>query len=111
MSFSIDGTTITLTRGDTLKVVVDIFKEDDTPYEPLEGDSMRFALKKSYKDEEPLILKDIPMSTCLLHIEPEDTKSLAMGKSYVYDIQLTHANGDVDTFISKAVFNITEEVE
>lgn len=52
---------------------------------------------------------DIPIDTMKLAIKPEDTKNLAFGK-YVYDIELTKANGEVDTFITKAVFKITEEV-
>ena len=111
MSYSIDGTTIRLTRGDTLRVVIDIYTDDDEPYVPVEGDSMRFAMKKSYRDEEPLLVKDIPMDTRTLHLTPEDTKTLQMPHSYVYDIQLTHSNGDIDTFINKAKIYLTEEVE
>jgi len=58
-------------------------------------------MKKAFKDREPvLILKDIPIDTMELHIEPSDTKSLSYQKTYVYDIQITFANGDVRTFIS-----------
>jgi hypothetical protein len=46
----------------------------------------------------------------LLVIYPEDTKELEFG-SYVYDIQLTKANGDIDTFITASKFKITAEVE
>lgn len=111
MSVKINGTSITMTRGDTLKVIISIETEDGSVYDPVEGDSIRFALKTNYRQEEPLILKDIPLDTMLLHLTPEDTKSLAMPKTYVYDIQITHPNGDVDTFIDKAQLTLTEEVE
>ena len=38
------------------------------------------------------------------------TADLNFGK-YVYDIQLTKANGKVDTFISKAILKLSEEVD
>lgn len=107
----INGTTITMTRADTFRAVVGIFNEDGSVYEPQEGDSVRFALKKDYNDSEVVILKDIPIDTLLLELEPSDTKSLPQPSSWVYDIQLTTASGLVDTFINKAKFKISEEVE
>ena len=110
MSYSISGTTITLTRGDTMAARVSITKSDGELYVPVEGDKIRFAMKEKYTDEEPLIVKDIPIDTMELLLNPEDTSNLNFGK-YVYDIQLTKANGVVDTFITKAVIRITEEVD
>jgi hypothetical protein len=109
MSYSISGTTITLTRGDSFIAYISITDQDDNPYIPVEGDSIRFAMKSSYEDAEPLLVKNVPIDTMKLVIDPEDTKSLAFGK-YVYDIELTKASGEVDTFITKAIFKITEEV-
>lgn len=106
----ISGTKIILTRGDTFKAKVMPTKPDGEPFRPAEGDSIRFALKKSYSDPEVLIEKIVPIDTLLLHIEPADTKNLAFG-TYVYDIQLTYANGDIDTFIDRAQFELTEEVD
>lgn len=110
MSVDISGTTITITRGDTLKVYVTPSYKDGTPYEPVEGDSIRFAMKQKLTDTEPLLIKPIPTDTLLLHLEPSITKELAYG-AYVYDIELTHSNGDVDTFITKATLKVTEEVD
>lgn len=110
MSFKIEGTTITLTRGDTLPVVVTIMCADGRPYIPVEGDSVRFAMKERYTDRVPLLTKDIPIDTLLLVLEPDDTTNLDFG-TYVYDIQLTKADGTVDTFIAKAKIKITEEVD
>ena len=113
----IDGTTITMTRGDTLTVGVEMIK-DEQPYTPHEGDSLRFAVKSpkmngkktEYADEEPLISKDIPIDTCVLRLNPEDTKPLGFGK-YVYDVQLTYSDGTVDTFIEGATLELTPEVD
>lgn len=109
MSYSVSGTTITLTRGDSFIADISITDQDDNPYIPVEGDSIRFAMKSSYKDAEPLLVKNVPIDTMKLVIDPEDTKSLAFGR-YVYDIELTKDSGEVDTFVTKATFKITEEV-
>ena len=110
MSYSVQGTTITLTRGDTFMALVSITQSDGSQHLPVEGDSIRFAMKKSYEDGEPLLVKDIPVDTMKLILEPGDTKALDFGK-YVYDIQLTKVTGEVDTFITKGSMKITEEVD
>lgn len=111
MTAKVSGTTISLTRGDTFRATIDILNPDGSAYVPVNGDSIRFALKKNYKDSDVLIYKDISTADLELTIDPEDTKSLKMPSDYVYDIQLTHANGDIDTFIANAKFHITEEVD
>lgn len=105
----LQGTTITMTRGDTARVQIGITDVDGSEYKPLNGDKVRFAAKKSYYDEQPVILKEIPISTLLLTLEPEDTKPLQFGK-YVYDIELTQRDGTVNTFITKASLILEEEV-
>lgn len=109
MSYSVSGTTITLTRGDSFIAEISITDQDNKPYIPVTGDSVRFAMKASYEDTEPLLVKNVPIDTMKLVLDPEDTKHLAFGK-YVYDVELTKATGEVDTFITKAMFKITEEV-
>ena len=105
----VEGTTITMTRGDTARISVFITDAEGEPYDPGEQDVVRFAMKKDYKDEQPLILINIPVDTMELVINPEDTKNLAFS-SYVYDIELTKEDGTVDTFIDRAKIKITEEV-
>lgn len=109
MSYKVTGTTITLTRGDTFVATITISDSKGEIYEPVAGDAIRFALKKSYSDAQPLILKDIPVDTMRLVLDAEDTKDLEFGE-YVYDIQLTKVTGEVDTFITKARLQLTEEV-
>ena len=109
---SIRGTTITVTKGDTLEAIVELLLEDGTPYQPQEGDEIRFALKQRYEDRVPLLLKPIPNDTLRLRLEAEDTKRLHAGwVPYVYDMQITFADGSVDTFIDRAKFIVTDEVE
>lgn len=109
MSCVVKGTDISLTRGDTCTVKIDILDQDGVLYEPVEGDHVRFAAKKGYEKGAPLIVKEIPIDSMILKLDPEDTKKLDFGK-YVYDVELTKKNGDVDTFITKASLTITEEV-
>lgn len=117
MSSIVKGTSIILTRGDTLRVKVNITL-DGEEYTPVNGDSIRFAVKHpilnskqtEYKDTQPLIVKTIPNDTLILELQPQDTKPLGFG-TYVYDIQITFSDGSVDTFITQAVFRLTPEVE
>ena len=117
MSYVVEGTAITMTRGDTVKIHINIYKNGKL-YVPTQNEEVKFSLKRDlmksnsseYVDPEPLLTKIIPGDTLLLHIEPQDTKTLQFGK-YVYDIQLTDEGGNVDTFITCASFKITPEVD
>lgn len=109
----VSGTTITITKGDTGIITVGIRNADGSAYVPQNGDTIRFAMKKNYSDAQTLILKDIPLESMELRLDPEDTKDLDAGPQkgkYKYDIELTRADGQVDTFIPRADFIILEEV-
>ena len=117
----LSNNTIIMTRGDSLRTIVTLCQSADgevVPYIPMEGDVIRFALKHhafnstftEFLDSEPLILKVISNDTLELVLDPEDTKDLGFG-DYVYDIQITLADGTVDTFIDNAVFRLTPEVD
>jgi len=110
LGYSINNKTkkISLVRGDTLRMQVEILV-DDEPYTPVDGDKVRFALKQNYSSSRTLIYKMIYNDDLILYLEPKDTKKLAFG-NYVYDIEITFANGDVDTFI-KGEFELLPEVE
>ena len=108
--YRLENNTIYLTRGDTLQIQLAIM-QDDAVYTPVEGDSIRFALKRSrlnqdktrYLDKEPLVLKNIPIDTLILQLDSKDTAPLNFGK-YDYDIEITMANGRVDTFIKDVLY-------
>ena len=114
--YKIVDNTITLTRGDSLYLQINIMMSNQK-YEQVNGDIVRFYLKRNlmnpqrtaYRDVEPLITKIIPNDTMILHLEPSDTKNLDFG-NYVYDCEITFSNGDVDTFINNQPFIIGEEV-
>lgn len=115
MSVNVNGTTITMTRGDTAVIQVSMTR-DGASYTPVEGDTVRFAMRpaglnsKGTEYKNPVCLeKTIPNETMLLTIEPQDTAEFGFGE-YVYDIQITFADGTVDTFITTATLMLTPEV-
>lgn len=113
--FEVNGTNIKLTRGDSFYCQLTVTQGKD-PYTFQEGDELRFALKRklmtpgggNYADCEALITKTIPTDTLILALAPADTKALKFGP-YDYDIQMTFADGAVDTFIAGS-FEILPEV-
>lgn len=108
MSATINGTSISLTRGDSLVLGINVYANNE-PYTPVDGDVVRFALKSTIYSDEVLINKQVDLSTMTLTLEPADTKNLSFG-NYVYDVELTTKDGFVDTFIGPASFTITGEV-
>lgn len=106
--FKVINNKIFLVRGDTFRATVGMERNGE-PYIPQEGDVVRFAMKRDYKDQTTLVSRVIPNDTLVLELEPEDTKSLGFGL-YRYDIEITYANGDVDTFIRDAL-ELLEEIE
>lgn len=106
--FSINDNNISLTRGDTLFLTVNLTDNAGDVYEPQEGDTIRFAMKKKIASTQLIMLKNIPTNTMTFEIKPEDTKELNYG-TYVYDIELTDAHGHVTTVIL-GKFTLTDEV-
>lgn len=113
--YSITGTNIKLTRGDTLVATLSLVREGE-PYVPAEGDTILFAVKSklnpyktAYVEGQPLVSKAISTETMTLSLAPADTSSLPFG-TYHYDIQVTFADGSVDTVINNAILEIVPEV-
>ncbi len=108
---------IIATKGDTIIIDLEITDDQGNPYVPDPSDQLRFALKRDYNDEEVLLYKEIPIDTCQLVIEAEDTEPLEQPASYVYDIQLTYGGGKIVSTIipnkdaRKAILKLVEEVE
>lgn len=112
---------ITLTRGDTLTLTVALKQVTPpvppattptiTDYEPVEGDVIRFAVSKGYKGQpgyELKMEKVIPNDT--LTFTCSSVETTLNYSTYNYDVEITHADGCVDTFIS-AKISITGETK
>ena len=98
---------IEFTRGDTFKRTLKLYNGNEE-YTPAEGDVIRFAAKKSYAEKHVDIEKTVPIDTMIFELEPEDTKALKYG-SYVFEFELTTAEGEVYTFM-KGRMLLTPEV-
>lgn len=104
----IKGTTISIIRGDSATINLSIKnRNSDEEYILLDGDIVRFSVKKDISDNDILIQKTFENNQ--IKIEHLDTKNLAFGE-YVYDVELQYANGDRDTIISPSKFIILAEV-
>lgn len=95
--YKIEDNIIYLTRGDTLALDIGLTTQDGSPYTLETGDKVEFTLKSSVMLEEPVLVKEGTKIT----LTYEDTAKLAYG-GYVYDVQVTFANGDRDTVIAPA---------
>ena len=100
-----ENNVIKLTRGDYACFNIDIYNFDDSPYVLEDGDTVTFTVKRSVSTRDYLIQK----TGTTIEINGEDTDNLNYGR-YYYDVQLTHANGNRDTFITPTEFILTEEV-
>lgn len=98
---------IELTRGDTAHFEIEIVDQNGDLYELQPEDQLMFTVKKSVYDKNIVLQKRIEKKQ--FTITHEDSAGLAYG-SYVYDIQLTQANGDVTTIVKPSDFKVTEEV-
>ena len=102
--------TIHLTRGDTARFSLGriVNTVTNTNYTPTAEDTVTMTIKKTVLQADPCVQLIVPGGE-VLHIKPEDTKSMAFGK-YVYDIQITMADGDVYTIVPPATFDLLKEV-
>lgn len=110
--FGVHGSRITLTRGDSALLAIDLYK-DNMKYSLQEGDVVRFALKKNIDDNACLIRKELTTDAegnLILEILPSDTKELPLLTEYKYDIELTTTQGKVHTFLKGELY-LDEEVD
>lgn len=102
--------TISLTRGDSMLVQLELEKGDET-FTPATGDVIKFSVSRVPKGNPGyslLISKTVNNDTLILELLPEDTADLDYG-SYLFDLEITYASGEIDTFAS-GTFVLTEEV-
>ncbi len=103
---------LTMTRGDTCRRVIRAMDASGKFVPFVSGDVVRVTVRRSALDGEKLISKEIRDfidGAALLVIDPADTSGLDFG-DYVFDIELTLANGDVYTIVGPDVFRLGAEV-
>ncbi len=106
--FKIDyANNITLTRGDSAYIEIELTDEDDYKYALEQGDSLILTVKQNARCANPILQKRF--DDINVRIAPKDTQTMSYG-SYCYDVQLTTADGDVYTVVGPARFTLCEEV-
>lgn len=103
-----ENNNIALTRGDSASIAVSLKNPDGTEYVLQSGDVLLFTVKHNCITEDIIIQKDIS-TDAIININPADTAALLYGE-YFYDVQLTKANGDVNTVIPPRDFIVAKEV-
>lgn len=108
----INGTNISMTRGDTESITLTLKDINDNIIELVTGDKIYFTVKDNVNTVVKIFQKVISTFTdgvAIIIIEPNDTKLLKY-KDYVYDIQLTTVDQVITTIISPSRFRIEGEV-
>lgn len=100
--------TVSMSRGDTVYLNVEILDAEGEPYTLKEGDKLYFAAKKKATDRDYAIPPKLLNGT-LLELTSSDTYDLDFG-SYLYDIQLRTADGRSNTIIKPSPLIIEETV-
>jgi len=103
-----DNNTMSITRGDTAYITVNLANSDGTTYIMNANDKLTITVKSSASDTTPAF-QIVNTGTNIFHIVPNNTKELDVG-TYVYDIQLDTSTDDVYTVVGKSKFKILEEV-
>ena len=112
--FTINGQTITLTRGDTAAIQpIPTVTATGDPYVFEDGDRVVFRLRQlpdlgEVVEKDCLI--DLNENTCTVTLHPEDTIGLSMTE-YRYEFELIDTNGGHYTFIANQKFIIGKELE
>lgn len=107
---------ITMVRGDTLIIAVDILDENGAAYNPAVDDVVTLTIRE-WSDTGTVALQktsgdadvDIVAGGWEITIQPADTADWEY-ISYVYDIEVTLADGYKQTIIPYASFTLTREV-
>lgn len=107
----ISGTNISMIRGDSESIVVSC-TIDGTETAFVDGDTVYFTVKKYPTDTEKVLQKIVTTFTggkAYIDIAPSDTKPLEF-LQYAYDIQISFADGTVQTVVEPSRFTILPEV-
>jgi len=104
---TVKGTNLAMTRGDSESITV-ICTSD--PF--VSGDTVTMTLRPEVDEAIALqkVVTEFNDGAAVIGIAPADTANLTMDMDYVYDIQVTRANGTVTTLVKPSRFTIEEEV-
>ncbi len=115
MGYYVVGNNISITRGDSAVIALEITDTSGAPYIIADGDQLTMTVKASIDDVVPVIVKTLDYGIVRgddaveIHIDPRDTARLRYG-DYIYDVELVMADGYTDTVIPPSQLTITGEV-
>lgn len=99
---------ITLTRGDTMSLNVTAKTKDGDPYVLQDGETMRMAISNGFEGQSTYVLMlSKSVTNGSVTFSSTETKTLDY-KTYNYDVEITHTDGTVDTFISSTITIVGE---
>ena len=98
---------IFLTKGDNAELDIRLYNLDGEEVVIRPDDTIVLTVRKNTSQQTASFSKTAYLNT--IYFEPEDTNSLTPGL-YVYDIQLTNADGEISTIIPVSYFELLEEV-
>lgn len=107
MAYKIRRNRIQLVRGDTFRAKLTLKDKAGNVYIPSADDEVLFTVKRNASTQQVLV--QVEVFGGIVYLRPSDTESLPYG-TYVYDVQVTLANGDKDTVIKANVFEVLPEV-
>lgn len=103
----IQGTNISMIRGDSESLTV---RCRQLPFE--RGDTIYLTVREDAESEiamQKVVTEFDEEGRAVIGIEHGDTEGMETG-DYVYDVQLTRADGTVTTLVPISRFRLTEEV-
>lgn len=108
----VQGTNLSMIRGDSESITVSLTDEQGSSTPLIDGDTIYFTVKTTVHTTSKILQKVVTLfedGVAYIEITPEDTKSLIF-RDYVYDVQLTRADGTIMTIIPPSKFTIKGEV-
>lgn len=103
---TVHGQSLVLMRGDTGVLRLNL-TTDGEPYELADGDTAVLTVKKNLKAKTALLQKTLENG--LFYFTHEDTQALPAG-TYVYDVQVTLADGQVYTVLGPSTYRLLPDV-
>lgn len=109
---TISGNKISLTRGDSAYITLNVYDADGNAYELGDGDIIHCQVRTAPNTGELVTEGEVLYEddgAIVWYLRPSDTSDLEVTK-YYWDAQLELSNGDIFTFIPASQFKLMDEV-